>query len=197
MVITRGVLQWSLLCREHVTLTQSNKSRSVLNLVPRLSTWRYPHLLLSAGWVLGDRRALSSKPATCHPAEVAFPPLPQLNLVLDLATPEGCKAELTFRNIKAISDVCGTSLRNRLWYSETKSQFFITVCFPWGLYCVSNIIRLQLLMPLAKERYQVSQFGHVPNAWQYCSLKTVSLWAVQGTRLKEKPPDRLTELNHH
>jgi len=27
--------------------------------------------------------------------EVTFPPLPQLKLVLDLATPEGCKAELT------------------------------------------------------------------------------------------------------
>ena len=28
------------------------------------------------------------------PAEVTFPPLPQPKLVLDLATPEGCKAEL-------------------------------------------------------------------------------------------------------
>ena len=28
-------------------------------------------------------------------AEVTFPPLPQPKLVLDLATPEGCKAELT------------------------------------------------------------------------------------------------------
>ena len=27
--------------------------------------------------------------------EVTFPPLPQPKLVLDLATPEGCKAELT------------------------------------------------------------------------------------------------------
>ena len=32
---------------------------------------------------------------TCHPAEVTFPPLPQPELVLYLATPEGCKAELT------------------------------------------------------------------------------------------------------
>ena len=30
-----------------------------------------------------------------HPAEVTFPPLPQPKLVLELATPEGCKAELT------------------------------------------------------------------------------------------------------
>jgi len=27
---------------------------------------------------------------------VTFPPLPQPKLVLDLATPEGCKAELTW-----------------------------------------------------------------------------------------------------
>jgi len=32
---------------------------------------------------------------TCHATEVTFPPLPQPKLVLDLATPEGCKAELT------------------------------------------------------------------------------------------------------
>jgi len=30
------------------------------------------------------------------PAEVTFPPLPQPKLVLNLATPEGCKAELTW-----------------------------------------------------------------------------------------------------
>jgi len=33
---------------------------------------------------------------TCHPAEVTFPPLPQPKLVLDLATPKGCKAELVY-----------------------------------------------------------------------------------------------------
>ena len=34
---------------------------------------------------------------TCHvPAAVTFPPLPQPKLVLDLATVEGCKAELTW-----------------------------------------------------------------------------------------------------
>jgi len=35
-----------------------------------------------------------SHSVTCHPAEVTFPPLPQPKLVLDLATPEGCKAAL-------------------------------------------------------------------------------------------------------
>jgi len=38
---------------------------------------------------------MGSHGVTCHLAEVTFPPLPQPKLVLDLATPEGCKAELT------------------------------------------------------------------------------------------------------
>jgi len=39
---------------------------------------------------------MGSHSVTCHPAPVTFPPLPQLKLVLDLATPEGCKADLTW-----------------------------------------------------------------------------------------------------
>jgi len=38
---------------------------------------------------------MGSHSVTCHPAEVTFQPLAQPKLVLDLATPEGCKAELT------------------------------------------------------------------------------------------------------
>ena len=38
---------------------------------------------------------MGSYGVTCHPAEVTFPPLPKPKLVLDLATPDGCKAELT------------------------------------------------------------------------------------------------------
>jgi len=37
---------------------------------------------------------MGSHSVTCHPAEVTFPPLPQPKLVLDLATLDGCKAEL-------------------------------------------------------------------------------------------------------
>ena len=39
-----------------------------------------------------------SHSVTCHSAVpvVTFPPLPQLKLVLELATSEGCKAELTW-----------------------------------------------------------------------------------------------------
>jgi len=36
-----------------------------------------------------------SHSVTCHLAEVTFPPLSQPKLVLNLATPEGCEAELT------------------------------------------------------------------------------------------------------
>ena len=40
---------------------------------------------------------MRSHSVTCHPAEVTFPPLPQPKLSdLDLATTEGCKAELTW-----------------------------------------------------------------------------------------------------
>jgi len=38
---------------------------------------------------------MGSHSVTCHPAVVTFPPLPQPKLVLDLVTPEGCKAALT------------------------------------------------------------------------------------------------------
>ena len=38
---------------------------------------------------------MGSHSVTCRPAEVTFQLLPQPKLVLDLATPEGCKAELT------------------------------------------------------------------------------------------------------
>jgi len=35
---------------------------------------------------------MGSWSVTWHPAELTFPPLPQPKLVLDLATPERCKA---------------------------------------------------------------------------------------------------------
>ena len=38
---------------------------------------------------------MGSHSVTCHPAELTFPPLPQPKLVLDLATSEGGKVELT------------------------------------------------------------------------------------------------------
>ena len=41
-------------------------------------------------------KILGSRSVTCHPAAVSFPRVPQLKLILDLATPEECKAELTW-----------------------------------------------------------------------------------------------------
>jgi len=38
---------------------------------------------------------MESQSVICHPAAVTFPPLPQPKLILDLATLEECKAELT------------------------------------------------------------------------------------------------------
>jgi len=39
---------------------------------------------------------MGSHSVICHPAEVRILPLPQPKQVLDLATPEGCMAELTY-----------------------------------------------------------------------------------------------------
>ena len=53
---------------------------------------------------------MGSHSVTCHPAEVIFPPLPQSELVLDLATPEGCKAELTCRcHVRGIRVLCNAT----------------------------------------------------------------------------------------
>jgi len=49
---------------------------------------------------------MGSHSVTCHPAEVAFQPLPQPKLVLDSATPEGCKAELTYNRLYQLSTSC-------------------------------------------------------------------------------------------
>jgi len=43
----------------------------------------------------GNHMPKRSHSVTCHPAAVTFPTLPQPKLVLDLATLQGCKAELT------------------------------------------------------------------------------------------------------
>ena len=75
--------------------------------ISRRQKWRDKPLTDSIQFVAGNgsmQQALSireltchtrSHSVTCHPAGVTFPPLPQPKLVLDLATPERCKAELT------------------------------------------------------------------------------------------------------
>jgi len=42
-----------------------------------------------------NSRAIWDHSVTCHLAEVTFQPLSQPKVVLNLATPEGCKAQLT------------------------------------------------------------------------------------------------------
>ena len=49
---------------------------------------------------------MGSYSVTCHPAEVTFQPLPQPKLVLDLATPERCKAELTYGTAVEVRSSC-------------------------------------------------------------------------------------------
>ena len=58
---------------------------------------------------------MGSHSITCHPAEVTFPPSPRPKLVLDLATPEGCKAELT-----------------QWWSGGSASVSFNTVAVRWA-----------------------------------------------------------------
>ena len=43
-----------------------------------------------------SHKPYGSHSVTFHPAAMTFQPLPQPKLVLDLATQEGCKAELTW-----------------------------------------------------------------------------------------------------
>ena len=79
---------------------------------------------------------MRSHSVTCHPAEVTFPPLPQLKLVLDLATPEGCKAELTWVVVIEACPLNKTNLRsldfsvNRLFIKlfNTSDIQIITEC---------------------------------------------------------------------
>jgi len=58
---------------------------------------------------------MGSHSVTCHPEDVTFQPLPQPKRVLDLATPEGCKAELSAYHT---SDVVESTLqrpRPEIW----------------------------------------------------------------------------------
>ena len=75
---------------------------------------------------------MRSHSVTCHPAEVTFPLLPQPKLVLDLATPEGCKAELTWTARK----LTNASVINRHLYFPGQHYsfqgFFQTFPYLWS-----------------------------------------------------------------
>jgi len=62
---------------------------------------------------------MGSYSVTCHPVEVTFPPLPQPKLVLDLATPKRCKAELSV-------ELVGRCLNDVTIVAST--TFCVTVC---------------------------------------------------------------------
>ena len=66
---------------------------------------------------------MGSHSVACHPAEVTFQPLPQAKPVLDLATPERCKAELCgiFR------ELCSTTLRNEARYSKLAEKLRVVI----------------------------------------------------------------------
>jgi len=66
---------------------------------------------------------MGSHSVTCHTAAVTFPPLPLPKLVLDLATPERCKADLTGHN-NVLYKFTYYLLTYLQPYSVQKSQFY-------------------------------------------------------------------------
>jgi len=63
---------------------------------------------------------MGSHSVTCHPAELTFPPLPQPKPVLDLATREGCKAELTQLHYTRLRAVPTPTVISQKLYSLTR-----------------------------------------------------------------------------
>jgi len=55
---------------------------------------------------------MGSHSVTCHPATVTYPSLLQPKLVLDLATPKGCKAEMICVVVRFQDRNTATYLRN-------------------------------------------------------------------------------------
>ena len=76
-------------CSLHTVLKQLTNYLSKVSKVTGYSSSQHASPLLELTCHMG------SHSVTCHTAEVTFQPLPQPKLVFDLATPEGCKAELT------------------------------------------------------------------------------------------------------
>jgi len=98
---------------------------------------------------------MRSHSVTCHPAEVTFPPLPQPKLVLDLATPDGCKAEcycLSLRwKLKAeltwvvviSQDSSPAKYRNRISVMAAPSLCMLMMCVAVTISLV-NVLYFQL-----------------------------------------------------
>ena len=85
---------------------------------------------------------MGSHSVTCHLAKISFPPFPQPKIVLDLATLEGCKAELT----KLASCI-------PIWYTRPK-----TVTHPstnWARPTVTSLIHPTVLLLCHKDIWNV------------------------------------------
>jgi len=85
----------------------------------------------------------------CHlpPTELTFPPLPQPKLVLDLTTPEGCKAELTCIHNTHNNMVMVVAMRCR------ESRWSVRGCWyyaSWEHHCQSEFIYCTLVLPFIR-----------------------------------------------
>ena len=66
---------------------------------------------------------MGSHRVTCHPAAVTFPPLPHTKLVLDLATLEKCRAELTWKcNCKVLELHSSVRTRHRSHHASKQTR---------------------------------------------------------------------------
>ena len=86
---------------------------------------------------------------TYHPAEVTFPPLPQPKLVLDQATPEGCKAELTL-DLRTSKWTTCVYVTNSYWYVIvliSHNWIFRLVPYFWGDGEIAPYLAKKLTVP--------------------------------------------------
>ena len=71
-----------------ITIAHSASNEMCVKVSVYSSSWKSPQCY-------GKSHAIWDHSVTCHLAAMTFPPLTQPKLVFNLATPEGCKAELT------------------------------------------------------------------------------------------------------
>ena len=91
---------------------------------------------------------MGSHSVTCHLAEVTFLPLPQAKLVLDLATLEGCNAELTYVTEEQVVESWNLVHRHECivyvlkMVSAEMSDVFLACCIfsCWSLWLLSVFI---------------------------------------------------------
>jgi len=116
---------------------------------------------------------------TCHPAEVTFPPSPQPKLILDLATPKGCKAELTIRwSYRWLCHVSATATQHSQDFLRLSSVDFSLFSMPppdWYIY---------LLGMSTSHQYCLWSHGNMA-LYKFCIIIIITarptLAAVSGT----------------